>query len=125
MKLSKEADYIFEYDFEGELLTEKVNHFVDDIENRRYIWNQETGYTTYPIPLNFKGTSEDFKEIKPMIIGEKQVEKNEREEVRMLVFDLIDIPYVLICQVSRRSVHDNEFYDFIINGVEQYFEKIG
>lgn len=60
-----------------------------------------------------------------MIIGEKQVEKNEREEVRMLVFDLIDIPYVLICQVSRRSVHDNEFYDFIINGVEQYFEKIG
>lgn len=123
MNFTKEVEYIFNYEIDGQTLTKSEYQFVDDIDNRRYRWvNPDEGY---PQPLQYGGTGADFQQIEAELIGESLVYQDNREEIRVVVYDLKDVDVVMIANVNKITMQGNIFYEFIINNVTNYHKKLG
>lgn len=123
MNFTKEVEYIFNYEIDGQTLTKSEYQFVDDIDNRRYRWvNPDEGY---PQPLQYGGTGAEFQQIEAELIGESLVYQDNREEIRVVVYDLKDVDVVMIANVNKITMQGNIFYEFIINNVTNYHKKLG
>lgn len=124
MNFIKEVEYIFNYEIDGKTLTQREHQFIDDIEGRRYRWVDPDGWG-YPQPLDYAGTGAEFQQIEAELIGESLVYQDDREEIRVVVFDLKDVDSVMITNVTKTYRQGNAFYDFNIFNVTNYHKKLG
>ncbi|OEH52988.1 hypothetical protein AQ616_18270 [Oceanobacillus sp. E9] len=124
MNFTKEVEYIFNYEIDGQTLTITEHQFVDDIENRRYRWVDPEGWG-YPQPLQYAGTGAEFQQIEAELIGESLVYQSEREEITVVVYDLKDVDVVMTTTVTKTIREGNVNYNFTINNVSNYLKKLG
>ncbi|RHW33513.1 hypothetical protein [Oceanobacillus profundus] len=128
MNFIHEVDYIFNFEVDGEMVSHKESHFVNDVDRRRYRWQEPINIGT-PMPFNFKGTGNDYQEIEANLIGTKLLFTNPTNTLWHVEYELPDIDYVVIATVTKRVqwYPDGErvFYNFNIGNVNAYKKKLG
>jgi len=128
MNFTKEVDYIFNFEANGDMVTHKESHYINDVDGRRYRWQDPTNEHN-PMPFNFQGTGNSYQEIEAQLIGSKQMYSSPARVVWHVEYALPDIDYVVITTVTK-SVQftpdgDLVFYNFDIGSVDAYKQKIG
>lgn len=118
MILTKEVDYIFE--FQGR--TNIESHYIDNIESRRYVWNNK-GTGDSPSPTPFRGTNNPYKEIYPKLIGSYLISENDRGENHyLLVYGIPDINKTAIVRSQKYMMGDIPSYVWACSMIDKLEE---